>query len=168
MINSYDRDKFEDGKEYWTYYMGVSSKGNKLRDYTGIVHVRFNRKIQYAHGGELDFTILDNPKLSNTMQHNLSVYMRGYGMASCDFYETYDMCVCGHDHEIMQRAQPLNSTDRTRMLKKIIGVDKPNISSMEVDSIKWFQSLPLQNKKYVAWLKQYYEERELTDIRITR
>ncbi len=40
VFNSNDKDKFVVCATYWTYYMDLSNKSNKLRDWTGVFHVK--------------------------------------------------------------------------------------------------------------------------------
>lgn len=161
MINSYETEKFEEGKEYWTYFMEMSNRGNRLRNYTGIMKVRLEKKEVSSYklsGYYKTFKILQSKPLGSTIAHNIYAYMEGYGTASCDFFETEDECNEAHDKKLISLSKNLNTADREVILKKLVATKRPAKSKIETESIDWYNNLSKTEQKYVKWIKDYYEE----------
>ena len=99
MFNSYEKEKFVVGAEYYTYYMDETSKRDGIRNYTGIMKVKVisNDKTKYSPDGYTVFKILESKKLSSTIEHNVCTYMNGYGTASTNFYHDKESCIEAHD-----------------------------------------------------------------------
>ena len=162
-INSYETEKFEIEQEYWTYYMDVSNKGNKLKDYTGIMKVKLLSKTisEYSPLGHKKFEIIKKTKpLGDTIANNIHNYFEGYGSASCNFFDDYDECVDAHDKQIIDLGKHLNTDDREVMYDKLIITPVPEKSKIEINSINWYNSLSKLEQSYVKWIKDYYEEIE--------
>lgn len=158
-INSYETKKFVVGKEYWTYYVDLTNAGNRLKDYTGLMRVRLDAidKSSYDKDGYKRFTILESKKLGRTIAHNVHGYFHGYGIASCDFYDTKEECIVGHDKHIVQLSKGQTVNDRNAILEKLIKkveVSKPKI---ETESIAWYKGLSKKEKSYVEWIKESWD-----------
>lgn len=160
MINSYETEKFEVGKEYYTYYVDLSNNGTKLRDYTGIMKVKLISKdpSQYTPKGYKRFKIIESKPLGSTIAHNIHNYLEGYGTASCDFFESKDDCVKHHDKKLIDLSDGQNTKDRDTILKKLINSKTPDKPKIELDSIAWYESLTKKEQSYVSWIKHYYEK----------
>lgn len=160
MINSYEKEKFEVGKEYFTYYWERTNRGNRIKDYTGVMKVKLlsNDKSEYSPNGYLRFEILESKPLGNTIAHNILTYMNGYGCASCDFYDNEAECTLAHDKSIIDFSKGQNTKDRDTLLKKLIFKHEPNVPKIESDSIEWYNSLTKRQKEFVSWIKHYYEK----------
>lgn len=167
-INSYEKEKFEIGKEYWTFYMETSNKGNSLRYYTGVFKTKLEKLRKTDYNGfpttdtiywDTEWNIDALAKKGSTFKHNVSVYMGGYGSASCDFFDSYEEAAIAHDKLIKECAKGLNTADRDVMLKKLINKNNlPTVSAIEKNSIAWYKSLPKKEKGYIKWIKEFYEE----------
>lgn len=159
-FNSYEKDKFVVGKEYYTYYFDITNRGNAIKDYTGIMKVKVisNDPTKISPKGYTKFDILESKKLGSTIAHNIHYYMNGYGLANTDFYEDKDECIKAHDKRIITFAEGLSTTDREKMLKKLINEQKPNVSKKEEDSKQWYKELSKTEKEYVKWIKEYWDE----------
>ena len=92
MFNSYKKENFVVGKEYYTYYMDVTNKGNKLQDCTGIMRVVVtSNDISERTGSRwTKFDILECGKMSKRITKNIHTYMNGYGSAYTKFFKSYD------------------------------------------------------------------------------
>ena len=167
-INSYEKEKFEVGKEYWTYYMETSNKGNTLRYYTGVFKTKLESLRKTDYNGipteetlfwRLSWNIDALAKKGSTFRHNVSVYMGGYGSASCDYFDSYEEAAKSHDAKIKDFARHLNTGERKSMFSKLIYKDNlPKVSDIEKNSVDWFKKLSATEKKYVKWIKDFYEE----------
>jgi hypothetical protein len=161
MFNSYDKDKFVVGKEYYTYYMDVTNRGNGIKDYTGIMKVKVlsNDPTDTSPDGYTIFEILESKKLGDKMSHSIHYYMNGYGMASTNFYETKDECIEAHDAEVKEIAKGQTTNDRERILKKLINKgSKPKAGKKETDAISWYNTLSHKEKKHVKWIKEFWDD----------
>jgi hypothetical protein len=156
MITSYDTNKIEIGKTYWSYYMSTSSKCNKIRDYCPPFQVVPIRLKIHQYGSTFDWEIIGG-KFSGSMKHNINVYLNGYGTAFCEFYDTELECITGHNKRILEWSKYLNTEDRDMMYKKLIN-HTPSKSEIEINSIKWIKSLSPKEMEYLKWIKRYYEE----------
>lgn len=160
MFNSYDKDKFVVGREYYTYYVDVTNRGNTLKNYTGILKVRVtsNDPTPSSPDGYTEFEILESGKLGSTIAHNIHTYMNGYGFACTKFFENKEDCVEEHDKEINKIAKGQTTSDRERILKKLINkISTPKKSGLEVESIEWYNSLSVEQKRFVMWIKNYWD-----------
>jgi hypothetical protein len=161
MFNSNDKDQFVVGKEYYTYYMEITNRGNKLRNYTGVMKIKVisNDPTQYSPRGYTMFEIIESKKLTSSIKANAKTYMNGYGSATTNFYDDYDTCVKDHDKDILNYSKGQTTDDRDVILNKLINKQTPiNKSKIEVDSIRWYKSLSGKQKQYISWLKEYYDE----------
>ena len=166
MINSYEKEKFEVGKEYWTYYLETSNKGNSLKYYTGVFKTKLlsmNKNDYYGKPSEdttFWYTNWDISALSKKgFRGNVHTYMNGYGSASCDFFDTYEDAAKAHDKWLKKTSKNLNTRDRENMLKKLVNKnDTPKVSSIERESISWYEKLTKKEKSYVKWIKVFYEK----------
>jgi len=159
-FNSRDKDKFVVGKEYYTFYFSMSNNGTTLRDYTGIMKVKVtsNEPSEYSPKGYTRFEIIKSKKLGSTLAHNIHFYMNGYGIASCDFYETKEDCIKCHDLALVRAATGQSTEYRDRILKKVKNKNTiPGKDNIEIKSLEWYNSLPKSTKKYVQWIKEYYD-----------
>lgn len=166
-INSYEKDKFEVDKEYWTYYIRLNTKETGFRYYTGIMKVKCisNGVSNYTNTKTTKFEILKCKNLSDTLAYNIHVYMDGYGTASCDFFEDYNDCINQHDKDIKAYANDRSTDIRERMLKKLVNKKNPIIKSkLETDAIEWFKSLSSKQKKYVRWIRKYWSELDSMEL----
>ncbi len=161
MINSFEKEKFVVGKEYYTYYVDVNNKGNALKDYTGILKVKVisNEKSDYDGRRYTRFEILErSKKLSPTIESNIHFYMNGYGISSTNFFENVEDCILEHDKELKEIAKGQTTSNKERILDKLINKeDVPEKDKIEVESVAWFNSLSDSEKKMVRWLKHYYD-----------
>jgi hypothetical protein len=157
MFTSYDKEKFIVGNEYYTYYFGVSNKGKSIIDYSGImlVKVTSNSPTEYSPKGYTKFEIISSKPLSRTLQHNIPLYLHGYGLAFCNFFETYDDCVEYHDKHIISVGKRTDKFSREKMYKKLISVT-PTKTTLEKTSIDWYENLSDVEKSYVIWLSENY------------
>lgn len=155
MISSWNHQQdhlFEVGKEYWTYYVETTKRGNRLANYTGVMHVKLETR--YESGYKV-FKLIKGDRLKDGIPHNVSLYMDGYGLGYCDFYDTEEECKEAHDAKLIKLANGLATNEQATIYKKLYG-PKPNKPVIEVDSIAWYNSLTDDQKKYVYWLKHYY------------
>jgi hypothetical protein len=167
-INSNEKERFEVGKEYWTFYMELSENGCKLRYYTGVFKTKLLKLDKTDYKGnpsneqvfwstKWDTSALS--KKSDTLKHNVPIYMNGYGMASCDFYDSYDDAAKGHDKLLIKFAKGQNTSDRATILKKLIDKNNtPTVSVIESESKSWYKKLTKKEQSYVKWIKEFYEE----------
>ena len=160
MINSNETEKFEVGKEYWTFYMSLSKKRNRLQDYTGVMRVKLENKIpsRVTPSGYKIFTILESKTLGKTIACKIHNYLQGYGIATCNFFESKEECIKAHDERLIGLSRNLNTDDRRSFLSKLIKTALPTKSKIENDSIEWYEKLNETEQSYVKWLKHYYEE----------
>jgi len=160
MITSYEKEKLEVGKLYWTYYHSLNKKGNGFNGRTGVFQTKFTIPYPNEKGYETYYKweIISGGKLSPTMKQNINTYMNGYGTAYCKFFESYDECVKTHDSEILQFAnnEYLTTDERDRFLKKLIKADNPKKDELEVDSLDWYNKLSPKEKSFVKWIKLHY------------
>jgi len=140
--------------------MEITKKGDMIRNYTGILKVKVisNEPTRYSPAGYTEFEILESKKLGESISNNICTYMNGYGCAYCHFSESYDEIVKHHDNQIKEYAKDQTTYNREVMLKKLINSPLPKVSKIESESITWFKSLSAKEKKYVSWLKNYYDE----------
>ena len=166
-INSYEKEKFEVGKEYWTYYMETSNNGNKLMYYTGVFKTKLEELRKTDYDGKpttetlfwgTTWNIDALAKKGDTFRHNVSIYMGGYGSASCDYYENYEDAALAHDKTIKQFAKGLSTGHREAMYEKLIKKTVPEVSAIEKESVAWYKGLSAKEKKRVKWLKEFYSE----------
>ena len=157
LFDSYNKKQFEVGKTYWTYFSDETNRGNALKDYTGIFQVRvgsYDKEDKFY-----DFIVLNNHQFTKTMSHNIHAYLNGYGISFCYFSEDKDEIIKHHDDYLKKFAKKQNTKDRTNILKKLINKEEePLKSQLEMDSVNWFNGLTAKEKKYVKWIKKYYEE----------
>lgn len=158
MISSYQKEKLEVGKTYWTFYFGLSNKGNKLQNYTGLFQAKILSLVNRQYGDYFEWEIIGG-HFSGTMSHNVRLYLNGYGTAYCHFSEDMDECIKFHDNLIRQYGKDLNTKDRDVMYKKLITKQLPPKSNIEIDSVAWIKSLSAQEKKYLRWIKEFYESK---------
>lgn len=155
VITSYDKEKFEIGKIYYTYYFQLNNKGDAIRYYTGIMKVKCKQN-DYDKSN-IDFDILESKELSNTLSHNIGAYLRGYGSAYCNFFNSYEDCIVHHDKELIYYSKNLKTQKRDLMLKKLITSIEPKKKKIEIESLQWMSSLSKKEIKYLKWIKDYYE-----------
>ena len=160
MINSYETEKFEVGKEYYTYYVDLSNNGTKLRDYTGIMKVKLISKdpTKYRPKGHKRFEIIESKPLGSTIANNIHNYFQGDGRYT-SFFESKDDCIKHHDEKLIEfSSYGQNTKDRDTILKKLINSKTPDKPKIELDSIAWYESLTKKEQSYVSWIKHYYEK----------
>jgi len=160
-FNSNDKDKFVIGEEYYTFFMDLTNKRNRLRDYTGIMKVKVTSN-EYKlikedcceyYMGDTDFDIIESKKFGRTLSHNIYNYLNGYGTSTCDFFENYDDCVEAHDNQIKEFASNQIVSDREDMFRKLIKKNIPKKPKIEVESMNWYNGLSKKEKSYVSWLQ---------------
>jgi hypothetical protein len=158
MIDSYENDKFEIGKEYWTFYIGLTNKENKISDYTGIFQVRLKAMGKCYMSNQIlkEFEILQGGKFSKTLAYNIPAYMNGYGSSYCEFFEDYDTCVAYHDKTIKDYAKKLSVKDREVMYSKLIIKTNIQYNKKESDALKWFENLTEGEKEYVKTITKLH------------
>ena len=156
-IKSEDKDKFFKGQELYTFYVEQHYLTTQIKDYTGIMKVRVtsNKKSQY--GGNTTFKIIESKKLGSTISHNIHLYMNGYGMASCVFFDTYARCARYHDSIIKKISKHLKSADKERFYKKLINRDIIPVEQIEIDSIAFYDALNEEDQAKVRWLNSFYD-----------
>jgi len=154
MISSYEKDKLEVGKTYWTYFFRLSNKGNKITNYTGLFQAKILKLVKAQYGGDYFEWEVIGGKFNDSM--NIHLYLNGYGLSYCNFSEDKDECIAHHDNRIQEDARHLNTHDRDAMFKKLIK-QLPAKDKIEVDSISWINSLSAQEKNYLRWIKEFYE-----------
>lgn len=149
-----EKELFEVGKEYYTYYMWFTTKANKFQNYVPVFKTKLLEKIDTGYGIRLEFEIPASLKLSDLMNHNLRIYMDGYGLSSCDFYDTEKEAQLAHDEQIIEHCknQDVPADDRDKMFKKLHHY-KPTPSKMEVAAKAWLESLNETERQYFTWLK---------------
>ena len=84
MIDSYEKEKFEIGKTYYTYFMETTNKGNSIRNWTGIFEAKLENIKEYSGLKYTEFSIKGG-KFSDLMKRNINAYLDGYGSAFCYF-----------------------------------------------------------------------------------
>ena len=157
-INSYQKEKLILGKSYWTFYMDTTRKGNGLRNVTGVFEVIPKQQLHYKPSEYLDWEIKGGTYYREKHTCPITTYMNGYGTANCDFFETEAEAIEAHDKRVKYLAQGLNTHDRDVMFQKLIVKSLPPKPKIEIDSVAWYKGLSTTEKKYVQWIKEYYEE----------
>jgi hypothetical protein len=150
-----EREKFQVGEEYWTFYMETTNKGNALRNVVRVFKTKLlnKRSSQYEQCGYyLDFLVPLEMKLSDTMRHNLKVYMNGYGLAQCTFYTSEAEAIAGFDQRIEDIAKYEKASDRDKMREKKYIQDTPPVTGMEKRAKEWRESLSPREKAYLEWI----------------
>jgi hypothetical protein len=148
-ITSYEREKFELGKLYWTYFMETSKSGQQLRNHTGVFQVKCI-EIDNKYGPEFDIIGGSHYKINH--KANISTYMKGYGSAYCHFYNSEEDAIIAHDEKILSYSSHLDAEYKKPMYKKLISA-KPEVSQIEIDAKAFFTSLPKEHKDHIIWLK---------------
>lgn len=146
------------GSEYYTYNIDITSKGNRLRDYTGIMKVKCisKEKINYHPYIYCRFEILESNPLSPTLAHNIHIYMPRFpeGM----FFTDKEACIKEHDRELIRLAKNQTTSDRERILSKVVNKNSlPDKDVLEVKALKWYNNLTKEEKEFVKWIKYKYD-----------
>jgi hypothetical protein len=155
MITSYEKDKLEVGKVYWTYYNRLNKKRNGFNGRTGVFSAKFT--IPYPDKKDYEtfykWEIVSGGTFSHTMKRNIGAYLRGNGY--CRFSESYDECVKDHDEAVLRCAEneDLTTDERDRFFKKLIQASRPEKAELEVDSLEWYNKLSEAEQGYVKWIK---------------
>lgn len=167
-INSYSKHKLIAGKSYWTFYMETTNSGNSLRKVTGVfevVPVKLDTS-GYAKGdptschARWEWDIKGGGFYNTKHTANIETYMNGYGIATTEFYETESEAIEAHDKQIKELAKGQNTDVRRAMFTKLIGKVLPEVPKIEKDSIAWYKKLSKEQKKYISWIKEFYEDVE--------
>jgi hypothetical protein len=160
-INSYDKEKFVMGKIYWTFYMDLSyKKGDQIRNYTGVFAAVPTKESWYSEQYKSFKWILSELKavLSQNQVGNLQAYLNGYGIASCDFFDTKEEAMKVHDERIKEYARGQDTRKRATMYRKLYDKkDTPPKSKIETESMEWLKTLSKKEIEYVSWIKYYFE-----------
>jgi len=151
------KDELVLGQTYWSFYFDFTKSQNKLKDYCGVFEVIPTERNESSTKGYYYYRwdVKGIAQFPYPMNHNITNRLGDYG---AELYETREEAVAAHDKKISERAVTLNTADRDRMLKKLIAASKPPVEPIEVKSIKWFESLPDEEKEYVKWIKHFYEK----------
>lgn len=158
-INSYDKKKFVIGKTYWTFYTFGNSKSTGFSEYVKVFETSILNETHYSKPDALSFVFdLSKIKLSNTMQHNLPHYLNGYGIASCDFFETEADAKLAHDLHILEfcKDNDLNGEQKDRLYSKLYDNSLIPVSKAEKEAVAWYESLSTKEKKHIKWLNHNY------------
>lgn len=150
-----EREKFQTGEEYWTFYMETTNKGNSLRNVVKVFKTKLlnRRPSQYEQCGHyLEFHVPEDLKVSDTMRHNLRVYMNGYGLAQCTFYTSEAEAITGFDQRIEELAKYQKASDRDLMRKKKYLQSEPPATGMEKRAKEWRASLSPREQAYLNWI----------------
>ena len=67
----------------------------------------------------MEFEIIKSKKLSKTLEHNVLLYMGGYGITTTNFFNDYDSCVKHHDEKLLELVNE-DYDNRKEILNKII------------------------------------------------
>jgi len=157
-INSYEKNKFQMGKKYWTFFVETTNKGDQLRNHTGVFAAIPTKDAWYNEEYQsFRWWISEIKVISKTLTGNLQAYLNGYGCASCDFYETKEEAMIGHDKRIKEYARGLDTRKRANMYKKMYTKTEPTKSKLEIESMEWLKTLSKKEIEYVAWVKHYFE-----------
>jgi hypothetical protein len=148
-INSYDRDKFEVGKHYWTYFMETTNKGDQIRNHTGVFEAKLIEMSKYGP----KFEVIGGKHYVRSHKAQITTYMQGYGSANCDFYETEEEAIEGHDDKIKYYAKYLDAAFKNRMYKKLIESSVPEASVEEIEAKKWYDNLTREEQFHIKWFK---------------
>lgn len=156
-FNSYDKEKFIIGKTYWTFYTFPSNNYNNFSQYVKVFETKVLKETTFSKPTNKKFEFdLSKIKLSSTMQNNLPMYLNGYGMASCNFYETEEDAKLAHDLHIIDFCKGLNGSDTERLKNKMYNVSLFPVSKKETEAINWYNALTKKEKNYIIWLKNNY------------
>jgi hypothetical protein len=149
-----DRDKFEVGREYWSFYMETTNSGNALRNIVKVFKTRLleKRYSQNCSHFYLEFEKPTNVNLGSTMSHNLGIYMNGYGSAQCRFYDTEEEAIIGFDNRIKELASYTNAHNRDIMYRKMYIPMEAKKSSLELAATSWKAGLSAKELKYLDWI----------------
>jgi uncharacterized membrane protein YheB (UPF0754 family) len=161
MFDSYQKNKFVVGKEYYTYFFETTQKQDSIRYYTGIMKVKvtFNGKREGWYIPHTEFEILESDKPLDNMEDRIHTYMDGYGSAFTYFFEDKEECVNHHDKILAEIAKNLSTSKKEKILKKLINNNSyPQKRKIEIESVDWYNSLTKKQKLYVEWLKYYYDD----------
>jgi hypothetical protein len=147
-----DRTKFVEGQEYWTFYMETTNKGNALRNVVKVFKTKLLKKRKSSWestGFYLEFSIPSG--LSRTMNHNLPIYMNGYGLAQLEYYDTEEEAIKGFDKKVEYYASGEKAADRDKMFKHKYHQSEPKMSSIEKLAKDWRKGLTKEEESYLSW-----------------
>lgn len=150
VINSYQKEKLIKGKKYWTFYTFTSNSGNSFSEYVKVFQTEVLSK-----GPRFIFDI-ENAQTTERFKSKLNTYMNGYGLATCNFYETEEDAKLAHDMYIISFSKSLKGSHKEKILKKIYDNSLIIIEPIEKESIQWYNSLSDKEKTYLKWIKDYY------------
>lgn len=166
-IDNYYNETLVLGKWYWTYFYFPTNKGNKFKDYLGVFRARpvkitsdkkrddLNGKPKRFVKYEWEVADMKFPKVSAA--GSVQLYLNGYGLASCDYWESEEDCIEAHNKDLKEFARGLNTTDRESILSRLIN-EIPKMSKIEAASREWIKTLDKTQRKYLRWVKEYYED----------
>ncbi len=160
---SYEKENFKKGEEYWCFYMGLTNKGNALRNLNGVSLYKCteSKKTWYkfdeprwdgATGfwtGNTEFELISGKEI-----YHAYAYMNGYGSAYCHFFKTEQDAKDGFDELIVHHAKDLTVQEQNKMYKKMFG-EKPGKPKEEIEAMAFYNNLCDADKEHVQWLKEY-------------
>lgn len=158
-INSYDKDKFVIGKTYWTFYTFASKNYKGFSEYVKVFETNVIGEKSYSKPNNKSFEFdLSKIKLSQTMTNNLPLYMNGYGLSYCNFYETEEDAKLAHDLHIIEfcKENRLNGEQKERLYYRMYDKSLIPVTKIEKESIEWYKSLDKKQQIYILWLKDNY------------
>jgi hypothetical protein len=157
MIDSLYKNPFvTEGVTYWSFYMEITNRGNALKNYTGLFQVTPRNQdpvTKYVHNWDIS-----DATFSKTMEHNIHLYLNGYGIAYCYLSEDKNEIIQQHDKMLKEWAEDQNTKDRAKILNKLIASPEPEKSKLEVEAVTWLKGLSKKELTYVKWIKNYYED----------
>lgn len=144
MVNKGHLTKKDVDKEYYSYYLQLTNKGNRYLKNTGIFKVKFLGKEKY----NFNFEILETThKNKADLQYIIESY---HAQSANTLFLTKEEAIKYHDKEVISDSKGCaSSEDRLNMLACLI-----KQKTKEELALEWYVNLTEEQKEYVAIIKK--------------
>ena len=152
------KKNYELNKEYWAYYLEFTNAGNSIKNYCGVFKIipLEKKPVSSSYPDRFYYTwdVEGQSKFPYPMNHNITNRLDNDGIV----FETKEEAIAAHDKKILETAVKLPTAYRERCIKKMFNKVVPVPSTIESESIAWYDNLSEKEKGYIKWLKDYYSK----------